>query len=695
MYLLITESPAKAKKIQGFLSDDYLVKSSCGHIRDLEKKKTKTYGDPNGFGIDVDNNFKPKYVNLKDKKDIIQMLKNSAIDRNIIYAADDDREGESIAWHTSKVLKSKSNDKNRIIFREISKKAIINSLKNPKKIDIDYVNSQQARRIIDRLIGFKLSPCLWKHVETNELGLSAGRVQSALLNLLEEREKYIETYETEIELDIIGNFKDLGKCDFLSNDNDVIEYNDTYIRNLLELMNQNRTFVIVSNTNKKENIHPEKPFITSSLQQTSQKRLGLTIKTTMDTAQSLYDNGHITYMRTDSTFISEEFQDKIQKKIKHDFGKNYYHKPLSKKVNGAQEAHEAIRMTNIVKPKLNGNEKRLYDLIYERTIVSHMKPAEYLVYLINLENEKVKQYGSFQSKYRQLTFPGFKAYYSIDIDNDLELSDKVYELIDCESTEKETNKPPLYDEGAIVNLLEKTGIGRPSTYSSIVSTLDNRKYTLKQDIRSEDKSISSIKLDDKGKILQTTKKTKGTNYKQRITITPLGYKVLKYLQDNFMNIIKKEFTSQVEIDLDLIAEGKVVYTDIIRKVYEMFIDTVDRQLSITNHTNNKNMRKLGIKKGYEIYIGKGKYGEYLQIIKNDETKNISLTNYMKIIKKTFDSITFEEAVHFLKYPKHISDLISIHIGYDGYYMKYKNTNYKIKQNCDGKYTEEYCLSMVS
>ena len=693
MYLLITESPAKAKKLQGFLSDDYLVRSSCGHIRDLEKKKTKTYGDPKGFGIDVDNDFKPKYVNMKDKVDIIKMLKNASTNREIIFAADDDREGESIAWHTAKVLKSKLSENNRIVFREISKKAIVESLKNMKKIDINYVNSQQARRIIDRLIGFKLSPCLWKHIVSNESGLSAGRVQSALLNLLEERNTYISDYETETEITIIGEFDDLDKCDFILTD-DESDYNNDYIRNLLSKMNQNRVFKVCSQSSKNEKVYSEKPFITSTLQQTAYKRLGFNIEKTMKEAQKLYDNGYITYMRTDSTFISEDFQVKLKKQISKQFGVEYYDKPLIKKVNGSQEAHEAVRMTSIVKPKLSGDEKKLYDIIYERTIISHMKPAEYTVHSTNLSNENINPFGFFQSIHRRMIFPGFKLLLNAGIDEEFEFLDKNYNLIQCESIEKETNKPPLYDEGSIVNLLEKTGIGRPSTYSSIVSTLDNRKYTYKENIISDDKEIISIKLESNGDIVDSRRIAPGVTYKQRIIITPLGYKVLKYLQDKFMNIIHKQFTSGVEKDLDLIAEGELEYIDVIRKVYNMFIDTVTIELNKPTHINSY-MRKLGEKKDYEIYIGKGKYGEYLQIIRNEEIQNVGLMGYLKMIKKSYETISFEEAVHFLKYPKHITEDITIHIGPKGYYMKHNNKNYKMKYILGGKYTKDYCLSIIS
>ncbi len=309
-YLLITESPAKAKKIQGFLSNQYTVKSSCGHITDLEKKK---------LSIDVDNNFKPTYKVTSDKKDVVKMLKESATGKNVIFAADDDREGEAIAWHTANVLKSKLNDNNRIVFREISKKAILKSLESPKKINMNEVNAQQARRIIDRLIGFKLSPCLWKHINTSESGLSAGRVQSALLNLLSEREKYIENYEPELQLDIKGIFKDLKDTEFIFTNED-IDLDDDFIKKLFKLFKKNKTFTVTDSTKKKDKTYPKKPFITSTLQTSAQNELGFPVKMTMDLAQKLYENGHITYMRTDSTFISEEFQEKIKSHV----GDTYY-----------------------------------------------------------------------------------------------------------------------------------------------------------------------------------------------------------------------------------------------------------------------------------------------------------------------------------------------------------------------------------
>ena len=686
MFLLITESPAKAKKIEGFLNENYIVRSSCGHIRDLEKKKTKIYGDPNSFGIDVDNNFKPKYVNLKDKKDIIKVLKQAAVDREVIFAADYDREGEAIAWHTANVLKSNIQKENRIVFREISQKAILKSLENPRKINMNEVNSQQARRIIDRLIGFKISPCLWKNIQTTVKGLSAGRVQSALLNLVDERNRLIKEYQVEINTIIEGHFNNKVIGTFIKNT--TFDVNDFF-----EVLKLNRIFTVVSTQKETKKVYPEKPFITSSLQQTAQRTFGFPIQYTMNLAQKLYDNGHITYMRTDSTFISQDFQNRIKYMIQHNFKNKYYNKPTLKKIKAAQEAHEAIRMTSLQKPQLSNDELKLYTMIYDRTIMSHMKPAEYIHYKINLSNEIIDRYGHFIISYKQLIFPGFKIY----TDKTLEKEEvprikEMYDLKECIVSEKEGNPPQYYDESSIVNLLEKTGIGRPSTYSSIVSTLDNRNYTIKQDIVESDKIVKISKLDENNNINEEEMKLKGRTQKKRILLTPLGIKVLEYLKEHFINIIRTDFTCEVEKDLDQIALGEKNYIDIIRKVYDSFITIVNKQLS-NSTVSRDNMKFIGKKGNKELYLGDGKYGPYLKI-KGKAIKNRNITKYLEITQKSVSSFTLEDALHFLRFPKKINDNIIIHLGPYGYYMKYNGTIYNVEQKKDGAYTEEYCLSLI-
>jgi DNA topoisomerase I len=686
MYLLITESPAKAKKIQEFLSNQYKVRSSCGHIIDLEKKK---------LSIDVDKDFKPTYKIMHDKKDIVKMLKDNAKGCKVIFAADDDREGEAIAWHTANVLKTDINLNNRIIFREISKKAILKSLETPIKINMNEVNAQQARRIIDRLIGFKLSPCLWKHIKTSESGLSAGRVQSALLNLLEEREVYINNYEPDYSLDINGSFDDLDETEFrFTKDLDI---DDDFIKDLFQKFSKDRHFKVYDNSLKKEKSYPKKPFITSTLQQSAQNELGFPVKMTMDTAQKLYEGGYITYMRTDSTFISEDFQKVLTTHIDEKYGEGYYQKSKEKKVKGAQEAHEAIRPTNLdMIPNVDEIQMKLYHFIKKRTITSHMKPAEYDVYRIKMNNESTKGIGYFSAKNKILTLPGYLIY-GKELQNNNDNNDnrnnfkKEYILKTCTSSGKDGVKPQLYNESGIVNLLEETGIGRPSTYATIISTLGNRKYTVKENVTQDDREEDLIVLNENNTIEEYTKTIKGSVSKQRILMTPLGKKVLKYLREYFANILDKNFTLMVEQDLDLIADGKTDYIDIIRKVYHSFIDVVDQQMNLKIVSSG--LKLLGEKSNLKIYLGIGKYGPYLQLVnKENQKKNASIQKYLELIKKDEKDLTLEDAVQFLKYPKKINDEITIHIGPYGYYMKYNDNNIKINQT--GKYTEEYCLGII-
>ncbi len=682
MYLLITESPAKAKKISTFLSNDYNVKSSCGHIVDLEKKK---------LSIDVENNFRPSYKVMSDKRDVVKMLKENAKGKQVIFAADDDREGEAIAWHTANTLKTDINKNNRIIFREISKKAILKSLESPIQINMDEVNAQQARRIIDRLIGFKLSPCLWKHIQCQEKGLSAGRVQSALLNLIQERKKYIENYETDLLLDIKGTFKDLKDTEYIfTNEYDI---DDDFLMDLMKRFSNDKQFNIFETKQSKDKSYPKKPFITSTLQQTAQESLGFPVKTTMDIAQKLYEEGYITYMRTDSTYISSDFQDKINKYVDQTYDKNYYQKPNEKKIKGAQEAHEAIRPTSLIKDiDVDDYHLKLYHLIFKRTITSHMKPAEYDVYKIKLQNTNTKDMGYFTANYRQLIFPGHLIYGKKEIDIEEKPSFKdAYTLEECKCIEKDSLKPSYYNESMIVNLLEETGIGRPSTYATIISTLGNRKYTVKENYKSEDIELNMIYLKSDNTIKLQKSVQKGKLQKQRIMITPLGEKVLSYLNEHFTNILQKDFTCNVEKDLDLIADGKLNYIDVIKKVYLSFIHIVDKQMSLSK--TKIPLQKLGIKNNKTIYLGVGKYGPYLQIInEKDQKKNISIQKYLELIKKDEKDISLNDAIEFLRYPKNINDEITIHIGPYGYYMKHNSKNYKINQS--GNYSEDYCYSII-
>ena len=375
MSILIVESPAKCKKIQSFLDNSYIVKSSVGHIRTLDTEWANS-------DINIEDDFIPPFITIKGKEDVIKNLKNYSKDRKVILAADDDREGEAIAWHCGDILNIDFNSNNRIIFREITKNAILKALKNPSKLNMNEVNAQKARSVIDLLIGYKLSPCLWANISTKEKGLSAGRVQSALLKLLFDKEKEIKEYEPEYSFDIQGKFKDLKeKSEFTFKKSCEDEPDEDYIKDLFKKFSIDRLFKVIANKKFRRKKYPDKPFITSSLQQAAQKSCNFNVKKTMDIAQKLYENGKITYMRTDSTIVSEDFQKLLNDKITEDFGQEYYNEPLVKKVKGSQEAHECIRPTSLSEldlEKFDRDDIKLYNLIYDRTIKSHMKPAIYI-----------------------------------------------------------------------------------------------------------------------------------------------------------------------------------------------------------------------------------------------------------------------------------------------------------------------------
>ena len=643
MSFIITESPAKAKKIQGFLGSGYTVKSSVGHIRGIDTKWANT-------DVTINHDLKVPYIVLKDKKDVVKSLKSQSNGLNIILAADDDREGEAIAWHCGQILNVDFNNCNRIKYREISKKAILNALKNPTKVDINEVNAQQARAVIDLLVGYKISPCLWANINTDKKGLSAGRVQSALLNLLIQHENKIKDFEPEYTFDIQGNFKDLEKSEFifLSEPNNL---NEKYIKKLFKKFHKDRNFKVNKNVKTEEKSYPEKPFITSSLQQTAQNSLGFTVKKTMSIAQKLYENGKITYMRTDCTYINPDFSNSLNEYITDKFGSEYYNLPKVKKVKGAQEAHEAIRPTNI-NTKLNSNyendDRKLYDLIVKRTIQSHMKPAIYTVNTINLINSNTNDIGYFLSKQKEIKFKGYLIYNESSEESKIIPFKNNYILDECICIDKCSNPPQPYNEAQIVKLLENTGIGRPSTYSTIISTLYNRSYTEVKNIKLDDKKEDIIHLDKDGDIKEEQKIVKGATLKHKIVVTELGKVVLKYLLSNFTDIIHQDFTVQVEKDLDLISQGELIWQDVVKKVYNSFIHIVNAQIKNKPNISSKSKNIfIGEIDDKELYVGSGRYGPFMLYDK----KFTSITNYLSDQSKELTDITIDDYPKILNYSR--------------------------------------------
>ena len=667
MILVIVESPTKAKKIQKYLGDGYVVKSSQGHFIELDTKNLDKM---------INNNFTPIYKLMSSKKKIISDLKSTKT-KKIILAADDDREGDAIAWHCGNLLKIDFNKKNRITFNEISKSALEKAIKNPKKINLNSVNAQRSRQLIDLIIGFKLSPLLWKHIETNVRGLSAGRVQSCLLRILVDHENDIKNFKSTKSYKITGDFnvcQENFECNFKTSDN----LSDDYIKQLFDELHKNRTFYIKNTTNKKESVKPQPPFITTTLQIAAQSELGFSVKQTDSIAQKLFENGKITYIRTDSTFIAEDFSKKIKLNVIENFGEEYYKEFYSnKKVKGAQEAHECIRPTDL-NCKLNDGytdfDKKLYNLILKRTIISNMKPAIYDTYQYILSNKNIKQ-GDFIGKHRFLEFLGYLIYSGkneTQPSNPFKKNQKC-ELLECISKNVESNPPQYLNETSIIKKLESSGIGRPSTYASIISTLYNRNYTIIKDIPEKTKKLETIILTRQGTVDNDLQQVKIPKQSKKVMVTDLGKIVLDYLLKHFSMIINVDFTASVESDLDKVSSGNMNFNLLIKKIYDSFIDIVIQQKQI-----KMSEKQQTIINGY--ILKNGNYGQYLHDTKTKRNYNVS--NYVKYYKKDVDNLTEKDVLLITKYPlkigKYKNKDVTIYLGPKGFYVKNDNKTVSIK-----------------
>ena len=688
--VIVVESPAKAKKISSFFKDGTIVTSSFGHIIDLPKDK---------ISIDIENNFKPTYKTMSGKSKIVSSLRNYNKDYRVLLAADDDREGDAIAWHCGKVMNVDFQEKNRIIFHEISKRAIQESIENVHQLNMNSVNAQQGRRILDRLVGYSLSPLLWKHIQTDKLGLSAGRVQSTLLLILKQHEDNINEHISVSEYKYLGNFTDSLKCDLILKD-----YN-TLPNDILTILKNDKEYKIVKQEHKEEKKYSPYPLITSSLQRCAQSELKFTVKKTMNIAQKLYENGKITYMRTDSTNISSDFQAILCNHIKDTYGKEYYlPKNSNKKVKGAQEAHECIRVTNL-EYRLNGNysedDHKLYDLIKKYTIISHMKYALYDNHIIILNNDILSHKGYFQGQIKSLLFDGYLRYSDdkLDIKNEIkDIPDKIYHLKTCNCEQVFSNPPGYLNESSIVKKLETSGIGRPSTYASLISTLYNRNYTEVKNIKGLSKEVKTYTLNSKNDIVEKSVHKKLPDQKFRILLTDLGKQVLEYLMNHFSMIINIEFTSLVERDLDKVANGEIEWQTVVGKVYDSFKDTLSIQKSLKSKKSNnsgKNSnpeRVLGEYKDIPVILKDGRYGHYISY----KDKNYTLQYILKDKNIEYDNIRLELVIDMIKYPlclgKHKGSPVEICLGPYGKYMKYKKRNFRIPQK--EEYSLEECIGKI-
>jgi DNA topoisomerase-1 len=687
--LVIVESPAKAKTIEKFLGKDFRVISSFGHIRDLAKKN---------LGIDIENNFSPTYEIPKDKTKVVSELRKLAADSNNIWiASDEDREGEAIAWHLVNVLNLDLATTKRIVFHEITKEAISAAIQNPRKVDMNLVNSQQARRILDRLVGFEISPVLWKKVQPS---LSAGRVQSVAVRLIVEREREIISFNSE------SSFRVTAIFDIKSSGNE-----SAYIKaeaskrfpdekeavKFIDLCRE-AGYTIGSITVKPGTRSPAPPFTTSTLQQEAYRKLGFSVAQTMAVAQKLYEAGRITYMRTDSTNLSKLALGKSKEVIVSEFGEKYSKtRQFKTKSKGAQEAHEAIRPAYLDSPTTTGNanEKKLYELIWKRTIASQMADAEVekTTISIDMNNSPV----TFLATGEVIKFDGFLRLYTESTDQENSEDDRyvippvkkgqdlTYNNITA--TQRFTTPPPRYTEASLVKKLEELGIGRPSTYAPTISTIQNRGYVSREDRPGEKRNIKIISL-SKGKVSTTVKQEVTGKEKSKLFPQDIGMIVNDFLTENFSDIVDFHFTAEVEEQFDEIAEGKLKWTGMIDSFYKPFHKTV-------TNTLEKKERKTGVRllgnhpeTGEPVTVRMGRFGPVAQI---GETGNDEKPKFASLTKNLLlETITLDEALNLFKLPRTIGEHegaeIVAGIGKFGPFARFKSKFYSLKKGVDDPYT---------
>lgn len=670
--LVIVESPAKAKTIEKFLGEHYTVKSSFGHIRDLSKKN---------LGIDTTNDFEPEYIVSDEKKKVVSELKAAVKKAKTVWlASDEDREGEAIAWHLQETLHLDPAKTKRIVFHEITKNAILHAIENPRDIDMNLVMAQQARRVLDRLVGFELSPILWKKIKPS---LSAGRVQSVALRLIVDREREIMNFKSQSYFKVEGLFHPEGTPDRTKIKGAVNRRLGSLneAQNLLEACQQ-ASFRISRIEKKESNRTPAPPFTTSSLQQEAARKFGFSVSQTMSIAQKLYEAGLITYMRTDSTNLSQLAINTAKACIEEQFGPEYS-KPRQYKTHskGAQEAHEAIRPTYIDRETIEGTatERKLYSLIWKRTVASQMADARLEKTTLTLSAAGVKD--DFISQAQQVLFDGFLKLYIESKDDEPEGDDEETLLpplsleqgmstLEIQATERYTQHPLRYTEASLVKKMEELGIGRPSTYAPTISTISNRGYILKDDRKGEEKTITQLILQN-GTITTTTRREVFGSEKGKLCPENIGIVVTDFLASHFPDILDYGFTAHVEESFDAIAAGQQAWVPTIRLFYGPFHQSVENTTQEAAPT--KAERELGVdpKTGKIVTARIGRFGPLVQIGTNDDPdkKFASLTKGQLI-----ENITLEEALQLFALPRQLGEWqekpVSCAIGRFGPYVKY-------------------------
>jgi DNA topoisomerase-1 len=668
--LVIVESPAKAKTIEKFLGKDFVVKSCYGHIRDLAK------GDG---AIEINNNFNPKYEVSDDKKAVVSELKKLSKAAEMVWlASDEDREGEAISWHLYEVLELDEDKTKRIVFHEITKPAIMRAIENPRKIDKSLVDAQQARRVLDRLVGYELSPVLWKKIKGN---LSAGRVQSVAVRLIVEREREINSFEYTSAFKVVALF-DVGGKNMQAELAKRFE-TEAQAKAFLDLCAPAQYSIETLEVKPAEK-SPAPPFTTSTLQQEASRKLGYSVASTMSIAQKLYENGHITYMRTDSVNLSELAIQAAEKHIVDTFGKAYSRPTrYSTKNNNAQEAHEAIRPTYFENTAIEGTaqEKKLYDLIYKRAIASQMSKAqiERTIAGIGISTAKEKLTATGEV----LKFEGFLKVYLESTDDEpedensnmlppLSVGDKLT-LAHMDAVEKFTRPAPRYTEASLVKKLEELGIGRPSTYAPTISTIQKRGYVMRQDRDGKEREFVSLQL-KQGSINREVKKEKYASEKSKLFPSDIGMIVTDFLSKHFEHIMDYNFTASVEKEFDEIAQGQMKWNKMIENFYGPFHREVEKTTETADRQSGE--RTLGVDptSGKTVYAKVGKFGPYVQLGENSDDEK---PQYGKLrAGQLTETITLEDALELFKLPRIIGDFegkeIKANVGRFGPYILHDN-----------------------
>lgn len=686
--LVIVESPAKAKTIEGFLGKDFIVKSSFGHIRDLSKKQ---------LGVDIEHDFQPRYEVTSDKQKVLKELKKLANEAEVVWlASDEDREGEAISWHLFEALSLDERKTKRIVFHEITKNAITDAIKNPRGIDKNLVDAQQARRVLDRLVGFEISPVLWRKVKP---ALSAGRVQSVAVRLIVEREEEIKAFNSTYNYRVTATFflageneKQTIKAELSKRFSDARSAYD-FLTNCI-----NASYTVSDVDTKPAKKSPAAPFTTSTLQQEASRKLGMSVARTMLIAQKLYESGKITYMRTDSVNLSQTAIDMAKNEITGLFGSRYVKtRNYTTKTKGAQEAHEAIRPTDLSKQKVSSDasEQRLYDLIWKRTIASQMADAELERTTVNILVKKDSKIFDerFVAKGEVIKFDGFLKVYLESTDDEssdeeegllppIKTGDALF-LNEMNAVQKFTQQPPRYTEASLVKKLEELGIGRPSTYSPTISTIQKREYVVKEDRPGNQRTFETITL--KNNKVNSVEKTENVGAeKAKLFPTEIGTLVTNFLLQNFENILDYNFTANVEKEFDDIAQGLKVWNQMIKEFYGPFAEQV--RLTLETSEKVKAERLLGVdpESGKNVYVKIGRFGPMVQIGDTDDIEKPKFAGLKK--GQTMESLDLETALKLFDFPRSIGDYedadMMVAIGRFGPYVKHKSAFYSLAKSDD-------------